>query len=127
MINRVILVGNPTRDTEAVATNGKAMTRMRLATDSRWMDEEGNKQQSTEYHAFVAFGRLAEVTAQYCRRAAASTSKAGSAPTSTRAATVSPVGDRDRRGDGQLLDSRSTGDGETIAVPETADAGRAQG
>ena len=68
MINRVILVGNLTRDTEAVATNGKAMTRMRLATDSRWMDQEGNKQQSTEYHAFVAFGRLAEVTAQYCRK-----------------------------------------------------------
>ena len=65
MINRVILVGNLTRDAEAVPTSGKAMTRMRVATNTRWTDDAGNKQEAAEYHSVVAFGRLAEVCALY--------------------------------------------------------------
>ena len=68
MINRVILVGNLTRDAEAVPTSGKAMTRMRVATSSQWTDGEGNKQESAEFHSVVSFGRLAEVCALYCSK-----------------------------------------------------------
>lgn len=68
MINRVILAGNLTKDAESVATSGRPMTRMRLATNSRWRDASGNRQESTEYHAIVSFGRLAEICALYCLR-----------------------------------------------------------
>jgi single-strand DNA-binding protein len=69
VINRVILVGNLTADAEAMATNsGKAMTRMRLATNRRWQDEAGNRQEAAEFHALVTFGRLAEVCALYCTK-----------------------------------------------------------
>lgn len=68
MINRVILVANLTRDAESVSTAGKAMTRMRVATNSHWRDAEGNRQEAAEYHTVVAFARLAEVCALYCTR-----------------------------------------------------------
>jgi len=68
MINRVILIGNLTRDAESLPSSGKPMTRMRLATNSGWRDAEGNRQEETEYHAVIAFGRLAEVCALYCTR-----------------------------------------------------------
>lgn len=68
MINRAILVGNLCRDAELVATTGKPMTRMRLATNTRWTDDAGNKQEAAEYHSIVCFGRLAEVCALYCSK-----------------------------------------------------------
>lgn len=68
MINRVILVGNLTRDPDSVSSTGRPMTRMRLATNSQWRDAEGNRQEAVEYHTVVAFARLAEVCAQYCRK-----------------------------------------------------------
>lgn len=68
MINRVILVGNLTRDAESISTSGRPMTRLRLATNSTWRDGDGNRQERTEYHTLVTFGRLAEVCALYCTR-----------------------------------------------------------
>ncbi len=68
MVNRTILVGNLTRDAEAIPTSGKAMTRMRVATNDRWTDDAGNKQESVKYHVIVSFGRLAEVCALYCAK-----------------------------------------------------------
>jgi single-strand DNA-binding protein len=68
MVNRVILIGNLTRDAESLPSTGKAMTRMRLATNTGWRDSEGNRQEETEYHAIISFGRLAEVCALYCTR-----------------------------------------------------------
>jgi single-strand DNA-binding protein len=68
MINRAMLLGNLTRDAEAIATNGKAMTRLRVATDSRWTDRDGTERATTEFHAVIAFGRLAEVCAHYGRK-----------------------------------------------------------
>ncbi len=68
MINRVILVGNLTRDAESIATSGRAMTTMRLATNSRWRNGDGIMQESVEFHSIVAFGRLAETAAAYCQR-----------------------------------------------------------
>ena len=65
MINRTILAGNLTRDAEAVPTSGKAMTRMRLATNTRWTDDAGTAHEAAEFHSLVSFGRLAEVCALY--------------------------------------------------------------
>ena len=65
MINRVILVGNLTRDPQAISTNGKAMTKLSLATNSSWRDAEGNVQESSEFHAVVCFGGTADAVARY--------------------------------------------------------------
>lgn len=66
MINHVILVGNMTRDAEAVASATTAVTRMRIATNSVWRDADGNRQEHAEFHTVVAFGKLAEICASYC-------------------------------------------------------------
>jgi single-strand DNA-binding protein len=65
MVNRVILVGNLTRDAESIAARSP-MTRMRLATNAVWRDAEGNRQESAEFHTVISFGRLAEVCGAYC-------------------------------------------------------------
>ena len=65
MVNRVILVGNLTRDAESIAARSP-MTRMRLATNSIWRDANGNRQEQAEYHTVISFGRLAEICAAYC-------------------------------------------------------------
>jgi single-strand DNA-binding protein len=68
MVNRVILVGNLTKDAEAIGTGEKAFTRMRVATNNVWKDANGNRQESSEFHSVVAFGRTAEVCAEYCSK-----------------------------------------------------------
>jgi single-strand DNA-binding protein len=66
MVNRVILAGHCARDTVGIATQGKPMARMRIATSSVWRDANGERQESTEFHTVVVFGRLAEIAQQYC-------------------------------------------------------------
>lgn len=68
MINRVLLIGNLTRDTETSVGASTTMARMRIATNSTWRDAEGNRQEASEFHSVVAFGRLAEVCSAYCTR-----------------------------------------------------------
>ena len=66
MVNRVILVGNLTRDAECLPTARGTLIRMRLATSTQWKDSNGDRQESTEFHSLIAFGRLAEICGQYC-------------------------------------------------------------
>ena len=68
MVNRVILIGNLTRDAEPIVGARTPVTRLRMATNNVWRDADGNRQQSTEFHALVAFGRNAEICAEYCQR-----------------------------------------------------------
>jgi single-strand DNA-binding protein len=66
MVNRVILAGNLTRDAESHAGSRGPITRMRLATSHHWRDADGNRQETSEFHNLVAFGRLAEICGLYC-------------------------------------------------------------
>ena len=68
MVNRVILIGNLTRDAEPIVGARTPVTRLRMATNHVWRDADGNRQESTEFHALVAFGRNAEICAAYCQR-----------------------------------------------------------
>jgi len=68
VVNKVILIGNLTRDAEPIEGARTPMTRMRLATNAYWRDADGVLQESTEYHGLVAFGREAELAATYCVR-----------------------------------------------------------
>lgn len=69
-VNKVILVGNLGADPETRYTAaGKAVTNIRVATSENWTDKQsGEKQEKTEWHSVVLFDKLAEITAEYCRK-----------------------------------------------------------
>jgi len=65
-VNKVILVGNLGANPEMRFTQGgQAVANLRLATSERWTDKSGQKQETTEWHRVVAFGKLAEICGQY--------------------------------------------------------------
>ena len=69
MINRVIMVGRLTRDPEVhdTSTGGK-LSNMRIVTSEYRKDAEGQRKEEVQYHSVVAFGRLAEICADYLRK-----------------------------------------------------------
>lgn len=68
-LNKVFLIGNLTRDPELKALpTGTKVASISLATNRVWKDQKGARQESTEYHNVVAFGRQAEVMAQYAKK-----------------------------------------------------------
>ena len=68
-LNKVFLYGNLTRDPELKALpSGSNVANFGLATNRTYKDKNGAKQESTEFHNIVAFGRTAEVIAQYCKK-----------------------------------------------------------
>jgi single-strand DNA-binding protein len=65
-INKVILVGNLTRDPEMKHIEGKKpVCIIGLATNRNWTDDNGHKHEEPEYHRVVAFDKLAETCRQY--------------------------------------------------------------
>lgn len=65
-VNKVILVGNLGRDPELRYTqNGQAVANFSLATTDRWNSKEGQREERTEWHRIVAWGKTAELCAQY--------------------------------------------------------------
>lgn len=68
-LNRVMLIGNLTRDPELRNTpNGKAVASMSIATNRFWTDAQGQKQKETEFHNIVMWSKLAEIASQYLHR-----------------------------------------------------------
>ncbi len=67
--NRAIIIGNLTRDPELKALpSGIQVANLGLATNRVWKDKNGAKQETTDYHNVVIFGRQAETAAQYLRK-----------------------------------------------------------
>jgi single-strand DNA-binding protein len=65
-VNKVILIGNLGRDPELRHTqNGQAVANFSLATTENWTDKSGERQERTEWHRIVAWGRTGELCAQY--------------------------------------------------------------
>lgn len=66
-INKVILVGNLASDPELRTTpSGQQVCSFRIATNRFWTDKNtGQKQQKTEFHSVVVWGRLADVASRY--------------------------------------------------------------
>ncbi|MDY0137468.1 MAG: single-stranded DNA-binding protein, partial [Thiomicrospira sp.] len=69
-VNKVILVGTLGRDPEVrFAANGTAIANLNVATSEQWNDRAtGEKQERTEWHRVVIFGKLAEIAQQYLRK-----------------------------------------------------------
>jgi len=69
MINKVILVGRLGKDPEVRSTpSGTTVTKFSLATDERFTDRSGEKQERTEWHNCEAWGKLADICGQYLRK-----------------------------------------------------------
>ena len=65
-VNKVILIGNLGRDPEVRYTaNGRAVARFSLATNEVWNDAEGQRQERTEWHNIIVWGKQGETCAQY--------------------------------------------------------------
>jgi single-strand DNA-binding protein len=68
-LNKAFLYGNLTRDPELKALpSGQQLASFSLATNRTYKDKNGQKQEATEFHNVVAFGRPAEVIAQYMKK-----------------------------------------------------------
>jgi len=69
MINKVILVGRLGKDPEVRSTpSGTSVAKFSLATDERFTDKNGEKQERTEWHNVVAWGKLGEICGQYLKK-----------------------------------------------------------
>ena len=89
MVNKVILLGNLGKDLETRFTpNGKAVTRFSLATSNTWVGANGEKQQATEWHTVVVWGKQGEACGQYLEKGVKFTSRERFAtdPTTTKTA-----------------------------------------
>lgn len=68
-LNKVILIGNLTRDPERRSLpSGRSVTSFSLATNRVWKDQSGQKQEDTQFHNIVVFGAQAETVAQYLKK-----------------------------------------------------------
>ncbi len=65
-VNKVILIGNLGADPELrTIPSGKAVCEFRIATSESWTGKDGQKQERTEWHRIIAWGKLGELCNQY--------------------------------------------------------------
>ena len=65
-LNRAQIIGNITQDLELKQTpNGQNVVSFSVATNRSWTDGSGMKQEQTEFHNVVLWGKLAEIANQY--------------------------------------------------------------
>ncbi len=68
-VNKVILIGNLGDDPDVRFTGqGAAVANLSLATSEAWTDKQGQKQEKTEWHRVVIFGKFAEIAQQYLKK-----------------------------------------------------------
>lgn len=68
-LNRAQIIGNLTRDPELKqTTGGQSVCTIGVATNRSWKDANGTKQDQTEYHNIVVWGKLAEICGQYLKK-----------------------------------------------------------
>ncbi len=67
--NKVVLMGNLTRDPETRTTNGgQSVTRFGLAVNRTWRGNDGQQQESVSFIDCVAWGKTGEIIAQYMQK-----------------------------------------------------------
>lgn len=67
-MNKAILLGNLGKDPELRSTaSGHPVGNFSIATNRRWKDQKGERQEQTEWHSVVVFGRQAEIAAEYLK------------------------------------------------------------
>ena len=70
--NKVMILGNLGADPELRYTaNNQPVTSLSVATHSSWSDAKGERQERTEWHKVIVFGRTAENCANYLKKGSA--------------------------------------------------------
>lgn len=70
-VNRVIIVGHLGKDPDPkYLPSGDCVTSVSVATSESWKNKAGEKQEHTEWHNTVFFGKLAEIAAEYLKKGA---------------------------------------------------------
>ncbi|HEX7078901.1 MAG TPA: single-stranded DNA-binding protein [Candidatus Eisenbacteria bacterium] len=65
-VNKVILVGNLGADPEVRSTpGGQRVANIRLATSRQWTSQDGQRQEKTEWHSIVIWGKQADIAEKY--------------------------------------------------------------
>lgn len=65
-VNKVMIVGRLGADPEMkTLSSGQTVTNFNVATGENWVDRDGQKQERTEWHRIVVWGKLAEICAQH--------------------------------------------------------------
>jgi len=68
-MNKVILLGNLGKDPEVrYIDNGQAVAKFPMATSEVWFDTEGKRQERTEWHSIVAWGKRAEACGKHLNK-----------------------------------------------------------
>lgn len=68
-LNKAMIIGRLGSDPEVrYAQSGTAMGNFNLATNESWMDKSGQRQEKTEWHRIVVFGKQAENCAKYLKK-----------------------------------------------------------
>lgn len=68
-LNKVQLIGNVTMEPEVKQTpNWQFVANLNIATNRTWKDASGMKQEQTEFHSIVIWGKLAEIVQQYVQK-----------------------------------------------------------
>jgi single-strand DNA-binding protein len=68
-VNKAIVVGNLGSDPEVRFTpSGQAVANFRIATNESWTDKSGQKQERTEWHRIVVWGKLGELCGEYLKK-----------------------------------------------------------
>jgi len=68
-VNKVLLIGNTGKEPETKYTEaGTAVCTITLATKHSWKDKDGSRQEKTEWHRVVFWGRLAEIVDKYVKK-----------------------------------------------------------
>ncbi len=70
-LNKVLLVGRVTAQPELRKTpGGQSVTTFSIATNRVWNDKNGARQEDTEFHTIVSWGRQAEIASQFLTKGA---------------------------------------------------------
>ena len=68
-VNKVILIGNLGKDPEVRHTqSGSTVATFSIATNESWNNKEGQREERTEWHRVVVFGKLADICGQYLKK-----------------------------------------------------------
>jgi len=68
-VNKVIVLGNLGADAELrYTTEGASVATLSLATTETWNDKSGKRQEKTEWHRVVLWGKTAEALTEYCKK-----------------------------------------------------------
>jgi single-strand DNA-binding protein len=69
MLNMAQIIGHLGRDPEVrYSPEGTAVANLAVATNETWKDKSGERQERTEWHRVVLFGKVAETAAEYMKK-----------------------------------------------------------